>query len=423
MRCSQLSAVLVSSVVFLTFLSDAAHAEWPQWRGPNRDDVSTEKNLLQEWPEGGPPRVWMFENAGVGYSGPAIVGDRLYTMGARDKKELLLVLDAKSGKELQAVEIGDMLENNWGDGPRGTPTVDGKFIYALGAQGNLVCIEAATGDLQWRKSMQDLGGAIPTWGFTESPLVYEEMVLCTPGGEQGAIAALDKKTGELIWQTKDVTTGAHYSSLVVREGKNGPELVQLLADQLVGLEPKSGKVLWSSPWPGKVAVIPTPIVKDQYVYVTSGYGVGCRAIEIGDNDEVKELYDNKVMKNHHGGVILVGDHVYGHTDPGGWVCQNLKTGDEVWRERSALGKGAIAYADDRFYCLSEDDGEVVLIEASTEGWKEHGRFKLDPQTKQRKPAGKIWTHPVINDGKLYLRDQNLIYCYDISENGDANAGN
>jgi outer membrane protein assembly factor BamB len=129
------------------------------------------------------------------------------------------------------------------------------------------------------------------------------------------------------------------------------------------------------------------------------------------------------MKNHHGGVILLGDHVYGHTDPGGWACQNLKTGEEVWRERSALGKGAIAYADDRFYCLSEDEGEVVLIETSTEGWKEHGRFKLDPQTDQRKDAGKIWTHPVINDGKLYLRDQNLIYCYDISEKDDAAAGN
>jgi outer membrane protein assembly factor BamB len=423
MRRSQLSAVLVSSFACLSLLSVAARAEWPQWRGANRDDVSTEKNLLQEWPEGGPPRVWMFENAGVGYSGPAIVGDRLYTMGARDGKELLLVLDANTGKELDAVEIGDVLENNWGDGPRGTPTVDGEFIYALGAQGNLVCIEAATGDLQWKKSMQDLGGAVPTWGFTESPLVYEEMVLCTPGGEQGAIAALDKKTGEVIWQTTDVTTGAHYSSLVVREGKNGPELVQLLADQVIGLDPKSGKVLWSSPWPGKVAVIPTSIVKDNMVYVTSGYGVGCKLVEIDDGGQANDVYENKVMKNHHGGVILIGDHVYGYSDDIGWVCQELKTGDRVWRDRESFKKGAIAYADDRFYCLSEDDGEVVLIEPSTEGWKEHGRFKLDPQTDQRKDAGKIWTHPVINDGKLYLRDQNLIYCYDVSEDGDATAGN
>lgn len=421
MRRSQLSAVLVSSFLCLSLLS-VAHAEWPQWRGPNRDDVSAEKNLLQEWPEGGPPRVWMFENAGVGYSGPAIVGDRLYTMGAREGKELLLTLDANTGEELDAVEIGDILENNWGDGPRGTPTVDGKFIYALGAQGNLVCIEAATGDLQWKKSMQDLGGAVPTWGFTESPLIYEDLVVCTPGGESGAIAALDKKTGKVVWQTKDVATGAHYSSLVVREGKNGPELVQLLADQVIGINPKNGEVLWSSQFAGKVAVIPTPIVKDNLVYVTAGYGVGCKLVEI-DDGQATDVYDNKVMKNHHGGVILIGDHVYGHTDPGGWACQNLKTGEEVWRERSALGKGAIAYADDRFYCLSEDEGEVVLIEPSTEGWKEHGRFKLDPQTDQRKDAGKIWTHPVINDGKLYLRDQNLIYCYDISEKDDATAGN
>jgi hypothetical protein len=159
------------------------------------------------------------------------------------------------------------------------------------------------------------------------------------------------------------------------------------------------------------------------VYVTAGYGVGCKLVEIGDDGEAKDVYDNKVMKNHHGGVVLLGDHVYGHSDDVGWVCQELKTGDRVWRDREALKKGAIAYADDRFYCLSEDEGEVVLIEPSTEGWKEHGRFKLDPQTDQRKPAGKIWTHPVINNGKLYLRDQNLIYCYDISEKGEANAGN
>lgn len=423
MRRSHLSAVLVSLLASLSLLTVVARAEWPQWRGANRDDISPEQNLLQDWPEGGPPRVWMFENAGVGYAGPAIVGDRLYTMGARDGKEQLLVLDANTGKELDAIEIGDVLENNWGDGPRGTPTVDGKFVYALGAQGNLVCIEAATGDLQWKTTMQDLGGAVPTWGFTESPLVYEDLVVCTPGGENGAIAALDKKTGKVVWQTADVTTGAHYSSLVVREGKDGPELVQLLADQIVGLNPKNGAVLWSSPFAGKVAVIPTPIIKDNMVYVTAGYGVGCKLVEIGDDGEAKDVYDNKVMKNHHGGVILLGDHVYGHSDDVGWVCQELKTGDRVWRDREAFKKGSIAYADDRFYCFSEDEGEVVLIEPSTEGWKEHGRFKLDPQTDQRKPAGKIWTHPVINNGKLYLRDQNLIYCYDISEKDGANAGN
>jgi outer membrane protein assembly factor BamB len=423
MRRSHFSAVFRSSCAALWLLSAVAHAEWPQWRGPNRDDVSTEKNLLQEWPAGGPKRLWMFEDAGVGYSGPAIVGKRLYTMGARGGKELLLTLDVNTGKELDAVEIGDILENNWGDGPRGTPTVDGKFIYALGAQGNLVCVEAATGDLQWRKTMQEFGGSTPTWGFTESPLVYEGMVVVTPGGEQGAIVALDKTTGKLLWQSKDIVTAAHYSSLVVRDGKNGPQLVQLLADQVVGLEPKTGKLLWSSPWPGRVAVIPTPIVKDDMVYVTSGYGVGCKLLKISDDGGAEVAYENKVMKNHHGGVILLDNHLYGHSDDVGWVCQELESGDRVWREREALKKGAIAYADGRLYCLSEDDGEVVLIEPSTAGWKEHGRFTLDPQTDRRKPAGKIWTHPVITDGKLYLRDQNLIYCYDVSEDGNATAGN
>lgn len=430
MRLSQLSpsssfislAVIVATLQSLT----GACADWPQWRGANRDDISTEKGLLQEWPEGGPQRVWLFENCGVGYSGPAVVGDRLYIMGARKGKELLLALDVKTGNELWAAEIGNLLENNWGDGPRGTPTVDGEYIYALGAQGNLICVETASGDLRWRKTMQELGGAVPTWGYTESPFIHNDLVLCTPGGEQGAIAAFDKKSGDLVWQSKDATDGAHYSSIVARPGRKIPEAVQLLPTELVGFDPTTGKIAWRSPWPGRVAVIPTPIVRDNFVYITSGYGVGCRLVEVGDDNTAKKIYDNKVMKNHHGGVILLGDHLYGHSDGVGWVCQDLKSGEQTWRERSALGKGAIAYADGRFYCLSEDEGHVVLIEASPEGWKEHGRFTLDPQTDQRKPQGKIWTHPVICDGKLYLRDQNLLFCFDISakagESADA-AGN
>jgi len=346
-------------------------------------------------------------------------------MGARNGGEQLIALDAQTGKELWAAPIGEMLENNWGNGPRGTPTVDGDFIYALGAQGNLVCASASDGKVLWTKAMQDLGGKVPTWGYAESPLVHGDKVLCTPGGEQGAIAALDKKSGEPVWQSKELTSAAHYSSIVNGDRNQGPECVQLLHDQVVGFNPESGKVLWTTPWPGEVAVIPTPIVHGPYVYVTTSYGVGCMLVKVGDDNSVEKVYDNKVMKNKHGGVILLGDYLYGHSDDIGWVCQEFLTGKRVWRERDALGKGAIAYADGRFYCLGEDDGEVVLIDASPEGWKEHGRFKLDPQTDQRKEAGKIWTHPVICDGKLYLRDQNLLFCFDVREGAatTASAGN
>jgi outer membrane protein assembly factor BamB len=423
MRSRQFPAATVLATAFIVLSPDFARsADWPQWRGPKRDGVSTETGLMKSWPDGGPPQAWLFEDCGVGYSGPSIVGDRLYIMGARNDEEQLIAIDVETGKELWMAPIGEMLENNWGNGPRGTPTVDGDFVYALGAQGNLICARADNGSLIWNKKMQDLGGKIPTWGYSESPLIYKDLVLCTPGGEDGAIAALDKKSGEGKWQMEDVDTGAHYSSIVHSTRNQGPECVQLLADQVLGFNPEDGKVLWSEPWPGQVAVIPTPIVKDNLVYVTTSYGVGCMLVEIADDNSVEKVYDNKTMKNKHGGVILVGDHLYGYSDDVGWVCQELKTGKRVWREREALGKGSIAFAEGRFYCLGEEEGDVVLIEQSTEGWKEHGRFKLTPLTELRKPQGKIWTHPVICNGKLYLRDQNLLFCFDIREAAGQQAG-
>lgn len=418
----------LSAVVALAWCG-GARGDWPQWQGPNRDAISTETGLLKSWPDGGPRQLWLFKDCGVGYSGPAIVKDRVYIMGARDGQELLLAIDATKGEEIWAAPIGKVYANNWGDGPRGTPTVAGDLIYALGAQGNLVCVQAADGKVKWTKSLvDDLGGKVPTWGYAESPLIYENLVLCTPGGDNGAIAALDKSTGEVAWQTEDLTSGAHYSSIVPAQRKYGPECVQLLPDQLVGFNPHTGEVHWTEGWPGQVAVIPTPILHGDHVYATSGYGVGSKLFEISDDQSVKKVYDNKVMKNHHGGVVLVDGRLYGYSDDLGWVCQDFQTGKRIWREErdeakkeagESLGKGAIAYADGRLYCLGEDDGQVVLIEASPDGWKEQGRFTLKPQTKLRKRSGRIWTHPVINDGKLYLRDQDLLFCFDISADGAA----
>jgi outer membrane protein assembly factor BamB len=389
----------------------AGASDWPQWRGPDRTDVSKETGLLKQWPEGGPKRVWLYENAGNGYSGPAIAAGKLFTMGTRDGGEILIALDANAGKEIWTAKIGPILNNGWGDGPRGTPAVDGDRVYALGGQGTLICATVADGKVLWQETMQNLGGKVPGWGYTESVLVDGSQVVCTPGGGKGAIAALDKMTGKPVWQSKEFTDGAQYSSAISIEYNGAPQYVQLTMNSLVGIAPKDGKLLWKSEWPGRTAVIPTPIFHDGYVYVTSGYGVGCKLLKLGPNNQVSDVYENKVMKNHHGGVVLVGDHLYGHADPG-WTCQEFKTGKEVWNHRE-FGKGAIGSADGMLYCLEEASGTVVLIDASPKGWQEHGRFKLDPQTKIRNPQGRIWTHPVISNGKLYLRDQDLIYCYDV----------
>ena len=386
---------------------------WPQWRGPNRDGLSTETQLLQSWPSGGPPRQWLFRNCGLGYSGPAIIGNRLYILGARDGKEELICIDTDEGKEIWHTPLGPLYENNWGDGPRSTPVIEGESIYALAAQGNLCCLRVQDGSIVWQQGMQKFGGKIPTWGYSESPLIVEDKILCTPGSDQGAIIALDKSTGALLWQTKELTDTAHYSSIVAAEHAGQAIGVQLLVSQLVGFHLENGEVLWRVPWGGSVAVIPTPTIWENHIYVTSGYGAGCMLVRLNEDLSAEQVYENKLITNHHGGVLRLGQCVFGHSSGKGWTCQDLATGKKKWQDKKGLGKGAIAYADDRFYCQSEDEGEVVLIEASEKGWDEQGRFTLEPQAELRKPSGRIWTHPVIAGGRLYLRDQELLFCFDV----------
>ena len=401
----------VVSIVGISPTLFANNHDWPQWRGPDRSDVSKETGLLKTWPRGGPKRVWLYTNAGNGYSGPAIANGKFFILGTRAGSEILLILDANTGKELVATKLGAVLDNNWGDGPRGTPTVDGDRVYAMSGMGDLVCLDIAGGKIQWQTSMEDLGGERPNWGYTESVLVDGAQVVCTPGGSKGAVAALDKMTGKVLWQSKEFTDPAHYSSIVPAQINGAPQYVQRTEKTVVGISPRDGKLLWKTSFPGRTAVIPTPIVRGNEVYVTAGYGAGCKLVRIEADNQVTEVYQNKVMKNHHGGVILVGDHIYGYADPG-WACQDFKTGDPVWNHRK-FGKGAIGYADGMLYCLEESSGTVALVEASPKGWNEHGRFTLDPQTKIRSSSGRIWTHPVVSNGKLYLRDQDLIYCYDV----------
>jgi len=400
----------------LVTLGPLAHADWPQWRGADREGRSPDTGLLATWPEGGPKLAWRASDAGLGYAGFAVVDGRLYTMGLRDDTEYLLCYDAKTGKELWATEAGDKYENGWGDGPRMTPTVDGELVYGISGAGTLTCVRSSSGKLVWKTSLvEDLGGKLQSWGYTEAPLIVGDLVICTPGGEQGTLAGLDKKTGKVRWRTKDVTDEAQYASCILIEHEGKPQVVQLVMKRVFGVDPSSGALLWSAPFDGRTAVIPTPIYHAGHIYVTAGYGVGSALFELAkDGRSAKEVYSNKVMKNHHGGVVRVGEHVYGHSDGPGWVCQDFKSGAEVWSDRS-LGKGAVHYADGMLYCLDERTGEVVLAEASPKGWNVASRFTPSPLSKQRSKQGGIWTHPVVTGGQLFLRDQEFIYCYDVKK--------
>ena len=398
----------------IVVVADSASAgDWPQWRGGDRTDVSQETGLLKKWPEAGPKRVWLNDTVGIGYSGFSIVGGKLFTMGAREGIEYLICLDANTGTEHWATKLGPMLDNGFGNGPRGTPTVDGPRVYAMGGTGNLVCAQVADGMELWHASMADLGGNRPGWGYCESVLIDGPRVVCTPGGGGGSIAALNKEIGEVLWRSTDLKNEAQYASIVPATVHGQAQYIQLFQKDLAAVSPEDGKLLWKSSWPGQTAVIPTPVFKDDQIFITSGYGVGCSLVKIDADNKPKEVYFNKNMKNHHGGVLLVADHLYGHSDGVGWMCLDFKTGEVVWNERGALGKGCVTCADGMLYCVDEGTGEVALVEASPKSWNEYSRFKLEPQSKRRSPRGRLWTHPVVSNGKLYLRDQELLFCYDV----------
>lgn len=324
----------------------AAATDWPSWRGALRDGKSPDKGLIKAWPKDGPKLLWTFEKAGKGYSSPALVGGKIYLTGSRGGKAEIFCLDS-GGKELWSAPIGEDPEKGyntgWGGGTRGAPTVSDGLVFAMSATGDLACFNAGDGKRLWNKDLvKDLGGGIPGWGYAESPLVDGDKVIVTPGGDQGAIVAMDKKTGKELWRSKDLKDGAQYSSLVVADVKGKRQYIQLFMNTLAGVDAENGNVLWKSPWPeGRTAVIPTPVYQDGAVYMTSGYGSGCKLVKI-DGDKATDIWENKVMKNHHGGVVLVDGYIYGFSDGGGLVCQELATGEKKWSQRGeGCQKGAV----------------------------------------------------------------------------------
>lgn len=390
----------------------AIAGDWPQWRGPNRDDISTETGLLKAWPVGGPPLAWKARGLGVGYSSVAVAGGKIFTMGDSPDAGTVRALDSKDGSVFWTTPIGRPGGNY--PGTRCTPTVDGTLVYALGQFGDFVCLEAATGKEVWKKSFgKDFGGSGGGWNYTESPLVDGNKVIVTPGGKNGAIVALDKKTGTVLWRATEYTDRAEYSSLITESIGGVRQYIQLTGESVAGVAAADGKLLWRAPRRGSTAIITTPVYHNGHVYVTSGYGVGCNLFKItrtGAGFQTEQVYANKEMANHHGGVIRVGDHIYGHSDSKGWICQKFLTGEVVWSSNK-IGKGSITCADGHFYLRSEGGkGTVALIEATPESYKETGRFEQPERSGQNS-----WAHPVIANGKLYLRDQDLLLCYDVKE--------
>jgi outer membrane protein assembly factor BamB len=413
-----------SSAAMLPVASSPSRGDWSGFRGEQRDGLCLEKDLLASWPSGGPKLLWKCEGLGKGFSSVAISKGCLFTMGDRPKdgqdSQFVLAFDLNTRKELWATRIGPPHT----DGPRCTPTVDGEVLYALGTEGDLVCLETVSGKERWRKSLvRDFNGQMMSmWKFSESPLVDGDKLICTPGGKDVAIVALNKKTGEPIWKCKlpDLgpkgKDGAGYSSAVAVEIDGVRQYIQVLGRGAVGIDAREGKLLWSyNRIANEVANVPTPIVRGNHVFVTTSYKTGSALLKIsgkGGAFSVQEVYflDPTQFENHHGGVVLVGDYLYGGhgLNRGQPVCIHLPTGEIAWKAQSpGRGSAAVLYADGHLI-FRYDRGEVFWIEANPREFRVAGNFK--PITAD----GPAWAYPVVQDKRLYLRHNNVLACYDLS---------
>jgi outer membrane protein assembly factor BamB len=382
-----------------------AQPEWHQWRGANRDGHSQEKGLAQTWPEGGPQRVFQVGGLGIGYSSLAASGDRMVTMGATDDGERVIALDARTGLVLWRTPNGPVFRNDRGDGPRGTPTIDGDRVFALGGNGRLLALELATGKVVWQVDLlREFGAGNITWGISESPLVVDGKVLVNPGGRGAGVVALDRDTGKVVWKSQDDRAG--YSSAIVADVGGTRQAIFFTDSRGLGVDLRDGKLLWSyDRMSNRTANAATPIFHDGKVFLSSDYGTGCALLALSPRGAT-EVYFNNDMRNHHSSSVLVDGTLYGFSSAI-LTAMDFESGRVLWQDRS-VGKGSVIAGDGRLYLLSER-GVVGLAEISPEGYREQGRFSLE---RSEVPT---WSHPMIHRGQLYLRDQDKLYAYAISE--------
>jgi outer membrane protein assembly factor BamB len=411
-------------VVPLTLAAD----DWHQWRGVARDGKSTDTGLLDQWPEGGPPLVWRAEGLGLGYSSVAVADGKIFTLGDVEDDELLFAVSDADGKTLWSHRVGPANKGSYG-GSRSTPTVDGKRVYALGSDGDLVAVSATDGKEIWRLNIASafggemmIAGGKHNWRFSESPLIDGKKLIVTPGARAAALVALDKNDGKEIWRSEipDLgergVDGAAYSSIVVSEGAGIRQYVQLIGRGLIGVEASTGKFLWGyNRVANHVANCSTPLVDGDYVFASTGYGTGAGMVRLrkdGDRVAADEIYfvAGDTMQNHHGGMVLHNGVVYSGTGhkKGFPLALDMKSGEVKWGpiRNAGTNSAAVSFADGRLYFRYED-GLMVLIEANSKKYIEAGSFMI-PDVKSHS-----WSAPVISGGKLYLKEQDHMLCYDL----------
>jgi len=385
-------------------------ATWRGWIGTYRDGKSRERGLLKRWPEGGPRLLWKASGLGEGYSSPSIVRDTVYITGAVNGKLVLLALRLKDGSIKWQREHGPAWTRSY-PGARSTPTVAYKRVYLLSGPGLLRCYEAGTGEPVWRRSMAEFGGRPGGWGYSESVLLIGDKAFVTPGGRE-CVAALDARTGKTIWTGPGNGGGAQYSSCIGVMFQGIPMIINGTRAGLFAADARTGRTLWTNPFArNNTANCPTPVYADGYVFWAVGYGKGGICLKLrktGNGVTAKTVWTTKDMVCHHGGYIIDNGCIYGNNG-NGWACLDLRTGRVLWKARS-VGKGSLCYADGMLYLFGENGGRATLVEANPRKFVQRGTLRV-------KGHGPSWAHPVVAEGRLFLRYAENLYCFDVRAPG------
>ncbi|MCH8333713.1 PQQ-like beta-propeller repeat protein [Candidatus Sumerlaeota bacterium] len=397
-------------ILVATAAAQSGH-DWPQWRGPDRTGVSTETGLLKSWPKGGPALLWTASGLGEGYGPVSVRGDRVYVQGTAGSESFVFCLERASGEMVWRRALGRKLRDGKGDGPRGAPTVQERVLYALTGAGDLACLDTSDGSVVWSLNiLRDFHASNIGWGISESPLIEGDKVIVTPGGPGATVVALDTQSGATIWTSEGLSDAAGYASCVAGDAGGVRVIATMTAEAGVGLRVSDGRLLWRYSRPSNgTANVATPILYDNKVFYTTAYGTGGGLLRLDPGRAdigSRQVYFNRNMQNHHGGVVLVDGYIYGFSDSI-LTCLEFETGKRVWRNRS-VGKGSLMAADGHLYLIGENN-RVGLAEATPEGYRETGRFRI---ADSGQPA---WAHPVVAGGRLFIRNQDTIACYDIEE--------
>lgn len=412
MKTRSTFSLLLSSVVGLALAGSALGAEdatspaadWNQYRGPERTGISSETGWNRSFGSEGPPVLWRVP-AGSGYSGLSVVDGRIFTLLGRGGDELVAAWDAASGEELWTVRIDSERSDQFGDGPRSTPTIVDGTLYAVGARGQFVALRPETGEKLWGQDLVALLGArVPTWGISAAPHVVGDLVLLDVGSEQAQVAAFDRKTGAVRWKAGSGIPG--YSAPIVFELGETRQAVFFAGRELLSLDPRDGTIHWAHPWRTSYDVnAATPILlPPNRLFVSSGYDTGAAVLEIApDGKSVDEVWASRRMKNQFSSSVVSDGHVFGF-DNKALKALDLATGEQAW-QKSGFGHGSLLLADGHLIVLGEK-GQLAVVEANPDRYVERAAAKP--------LSGKHWTVPTLWNGRLYVRNESELVCFDLS---------